>query len=311
MNTLNRAELLQQLPALALTPLSGLAPQLQSYLKFYGLADLAQGYSLELGLLECAGIDTAVQYYQQPAKSRGTVLVVHGYMDHMGLYGHLIRHLLHQGYDVMCYDLTGHGLSAGEVLHIHDFSHYAQQLADLINQLQPQISEPLSLLGQSTGCAVIMAQQVLTLPLSLQVQQRILLAPLVRPAMWRSIKRRYPWLRRMFKQVPRKFTQCSHDLAFLTFLEQHDPLQYRQIPMSWVGAMLNFGDALEQQSALPGPVRVVQGDADKTVDWQYNLPVLQRVYPQLEVCMVPGARHHLVNESEEYRGRVFEQLFNC
>ncbi len=306
MSAFDRAELLQQLPAWTLADSTAYLPEVAAYLKHYGLHGLACDYALQFGLLECAGINTAVQYYRQPDNGRGTALVVHGYMDHMGLYRHLFRALLEQGYNVVAFDLTGHGLSGGEVLHIHDFSHYAQQLTDLINQLQSQLKTPLTLIGQSTGCAVIMAQQMLHPALALPVASRILLAPLVRPALWRSIQRRYPILKRVMKQVPRKFTACSHDLAFLQFLQNDDPLQYRNIPMSWVGAMLNFGDALELQAPMAGAVRVIQGDEDKTVDWEYNLPVLKRVFVDLEVCMVPGGRHHLVNESDEYRGRVFE-----
>ena len=45
--------------------------------------------------------------------TRGTVLICHGYFDYVGLYRHLIAHVLELGYAVLAYDLPGHGLSSG------------------------------------------------------------------------------------------------------------------------------------------------------------------------------------------------------
>ncbi|MCQ4051808.1 alpha/beta hydrolase, partial [Klebsiella pneumoniae] len=53
---------------------------------------------------------------------------------------------------------------------------------------------------------------------------------------------------------------------------------------------------------------IIQGEADMTVDWQYNLPILQRKFPSAEVLRLPEARHHLVNEREELRQAYFDFL---
>ncbi|RFQ20759.1 alpha/beta hydrolase, partial [Pseudomonas sp. ATCC 13867] len=58
-----------------------------------------------------------------------------------------------------------------------------------------------------------------------------------------------------------------------------------------------------QQSLL-----VIQGDADETVDWQYNLRVLEDKFERIECLLLTGARHHLANESETLRRRYFEFL---
>ena len=54
-----------------------------------------------------------VAQYWLPEKAHATVLIVHGYYDHIGLYRHVIRFFLEQGYAVLGFDLPGHGLSSG------------------------------------------------------------------------------------------------------------------------------------------------------------------------------------------------------
>ena len=53
---------------------------------------------------------------------------------------------------------------------------------------------------------------------------------------------------------------------------------------------------------------MIQGTDDDTVDWRYNLAILERLYPELELTLINGAKHHLVNETEIYRDEVFEKV---
>jgi alpha-beta hydrolase superfamily lysophospholipase len=55
-------------------------------------------------------------------------------------------------------------------------------------------------------------------------------------------------------------------------------------------------------------VLVVQGDADDTVDWRFNLPVIREHFPNAVFCHLNSARHHLVNESEAIRARIWSQV---
>ena len=45
----------------------------------------------------------------------------------------------------------------------------------------------------------------------------------------------------------------------------------------------------------------MQGDRDGTVDWRYNVPRLERLFPEARVRYVEGAGHQLANESEALR----------
>ncbi len=279
-------------------------PALQAYHRHYGLDAMVEQCDYRIGLVNMPDFRFCMQRFR-PEQPRGLAVVCHGYMDHMGLYGHLIQHLLAEKLEVFIYDLAGHGLSGGDPLAVDNFDEYAHQLQKVLQMVESPDELPLILVGQSTGAAVISAQQWLCPQPSLAIAHRILLAPLVRPALWRAIRRKFHMLKHFLQQVPRRYSANSHDAGFLRFLQQNDPMQHGDIPLSWISAMQAWADYIETAEAKRCAVTCVQGIADGTVDWHHNLRVLSRVYPEMRVELVEGARHHLVNESPEYRDQVF------
>ena len=107
--------------------------------------------------------------------------------------------------------------------------------------------------------------------------------------------------------VRRTFAANSSDQAFLNFLKR-DPLQSDRISLRWVGALRRWLRGLQQSDLGVGPALIIQGDADTTVDWRYNVGFVCQLFPESEVEYLHGAGHHLANESEDFRsdylGRV-------
>ncbi|MBY4678050.1 alpha/beta hydrolase [Marinobacterium arenosum] len=285
------------------------AAALQPYCRHYRLDRLQPLGEHRLGLLDCHGSRLCVQLFSPLQPAIGCALVVHGYMEHTGLYQPLIAALLGHRFRVLCYDLPGHGLSEGPRYWIDDFSRYGCQLGELIQRLQERLSGPGYLIGFSTGAAVVIMQQLLLgdtgrWPLA----RRILLAPLIRPAQWRSIRTKYHCLKYLLRTVARFYSVNSHDARYLHFVREQDPLQHNRIPVDWIAAMLAWERRVELAGPLPGEVLVVQGLEDGTVDWPHNLAVLSRLYPACRVALIEGARHQLINESPPYQQRLFKIL---
>ena len=115
-------------------------------------------------------------------------------------------------------------------------------------------------------------------------------------------------MRRFVKQIPRRFSENSGDPAFLTFIQSSDPLQPNILPTAWVGALSRWIPRIEGAPRSPHSPIIVQGGADMTVDWQHNLPVLERKFTSPDVLRLPDARHHLVNEREAIRREYFDYL---
>ncbi|WP_268939970.1 alpha/beta hydrolase [Parahaliea maris] len=229
--------------------------------------------------------------------------MLHGYFDHVGLFGKLVDYGLSRGCNVLAYDLPGHGLSTGRPAAIDAFAHYGDSIAAVTGAVD--LSQlPTWVMAQSTGAAALIdfARRY-----PWPFDDTVLLAPLLRPAHWAQVRLAHVLLHRFVDSVPRRFAVNSSDAEFLAFL-QEDPLQPRRIPVNWVGALRAWLATLPLEDLGVGPALVIQGDCDGTVDWQYNLPQMSRLFPGCHIQQVPGAGHHLANESAGLRQRYYRAI---
>ncbi len=288
---------------------------LEQYRAHYGLKldTVERPVDHRLGTFSVTGaydnvFQVVCQYFSLPqARHRGTAFLLHGYFDHVGLYGHLIRHCLELGLSVVIFDQPGHGLSSGVPASIDSFARYVSGL-DTCLQLADaqQLAKPWYMIGQSTGAAVLMdALQQQTVPLLYDARRFILLAPLLRPRHWPVTRLQFAVLRHFLSSTRRVFVDNSHDREFLEFLKNHDALQCQVIPIDWIQAMIDYQRRFYRAPIGRESLHVIQGTDDGTVDWQFNLDQIVAKFPESRTYMVAGARHHLVNESEYYRERIF------
>ena len=292
---------------------TSLSPIEREYCQFYGL-DFENEFTRfvhAFGYCEVADFRLATHYFRpQTGRSKGTMVLLHGYFDHSGLFTHLIRFCLERDLSVVIYDLPGHGLSTGEPAGIDGFHHYVDILHHYIPWCQRNFDDPLYLLGQSTGGAIAMAylmEKGFT-RMNSPFKNVFLLAPLVRPVQWKKLIWLYKVSKHWAKSVQRKFMDCSHDEQFIKFLQTGDPLQYQRIPLTWVTSLINWANDFEKITpSLLSPI-VIQGGEDSTIDWRYNLSIIDQKFDRPQVHYFPQARHHLVNESVEIRNRVFQIL---
>ena len=284
-----------------------LSSEALAYQRFYGL-DFAQrspAVKRQLGRFNAGGYEIVSQVWWPDAPPVATLFVIHGFYDHMGLYRHVIEWGLNRGFVVIGCDLPGHGLSSGERASIDDFAQYQAVLQGLFIEAQSlQLPQPWHLCGQSTGGAIVLDHLLRYGEQSPAQGKAILLSPLVRPKDWGWSKLSYYLLRPFVKGIARRFSENSNDPAFLPFL-QADPLQPLRLPTAWVGALARWIPRIENASPSARQPLVVQGQADKTVDWQHNLEVLKTRFNQPRVLLLPEARHHLANETAAIREQYF------
>lgn len=285
------------------------SPDWQNYFDIYDLDDILSSYHVSVGLIESGEQRLAVYSYQQARQSAsGTVIIVHGYMDHAGLYTKMIRHLLGLNWNVLSYDLPGHGVSSGDAHAILHFSEYALQLQRVLELIPRADHSPVVLMGQSTGGAIILEHHRLYPQSDDSILHRILLAPLVRPAEYRLIQAKYLLLKPFLNRVKRYYSDNSHDPVFLEFIRNNDPLQQKTVSVDWIGAMLEWVSLIEQAGVNDRPLTVIQGTADTTVDWQHNLSIISKIYPRSTVRLIDEGRHHLVNEADVWFMQVWEAV---
>jgi len=284
------------------------------YLNYYGIDFAAHNsdISYHLGSFDAGGYKVAGHVWQQK-NAKGTALLVHGYYDHVGIYGSLVEFCLQQGWNVFAFDLPGHGLSSGERAAISCFQDYDKVFVSVLEQCQQHMSaagEPLYVFGQSTGGAII-----INYLLTRNIQQAdnpfagiSLFAPLVRPHGWTKAKILHTLLKPFIRQIKRTFASNSDDVEFLRFIAEQDPLQPLALSVQWVGALKKWVQMIEASDTSDLAINVVQGDQDGTVDWQHNMAVLQDKFPHRQLLMIDDGRHHLVNESVEKRRLAYDWL---
>ena len=280
-------------------PSDGFGP---SYRGFFDL-DLGQSFHW----FEHDGQRLAVQRFEPTGTVEGSAVVVHGYYDHVGLYGHLIRYLLGRGFRVLAYDQQGHGLSTGRRATIDSFDRYADDLGAFVDAHADALATPRWLVGQSMGASVILELlDTREAGRAAAFDRVVLFAPLVRPASWPASRIAYAVGRHVVDEVKRKFAANTENPEF-SALVRSDPLQARTLPVEWVTAMIDWKNRFERRQPSRRRVFVLQGGRDGTVDARYNVSVLKRRY---DVCLLtmPEARHHLVNEAAGIRGRMWRFL---
>lgn len=286
---------------------------LQDYLEFYGLDLAKNSEEIEhlIGYVDVGGRRLSLQYYRQAsAREADLVFVQHGYTDHVGLFSHVINHLLAQGFSVAAYDLPGHGLSEGERATINSFEEYRSCLDEVMFFLKGELKAKCHIVAQSLGAALIM-DWILMLEKNqkiIPVEKVVLFAPLVKPKGWGVGKVTYHAIKKLKTGIDRTYGPNSEDEVFLDFVKNKDPLQHDRLPTQWVGALDAWIDHFQALPDSDFPLYIIQGRRDMTVDWKYNITYIEHKFHNTMTHYVTDAGHHLANESERLRKDVFAYL---
>lgn len=277
------------------------------YYRFYGIDFEARRSDVNhfFGSLDLAGFDIACHYYELN-QSTATCFILHGYYDHSALYKHMIDYCLSRNMSVVIYDLPGHGLSSGEPAAIKSFEDYQQVLQGVIEFFQPKVSGPSYVIGQSTGGAITM--DYILSHSDHPFEKAVLLAPLFKPVGWGLSARFVDLIRPFISSMPRVFTSNSNDKEFVRFLEHDDPMQYRRLSLQWVSALKKWMKHFLSLNKSEQSVLIIQGKKDLTVDWRYNLPIIEQKFPQAQVVYINKGCHHLVCESQAVREEFYQAM---
>lgn len=281
----------------------GTSSDAAAYLNFYGLAQLganqyAAGFYKPKGVLRKWG-RLMTHYWRCPpaehGRSHGTICFAPGLFDHAGLFAPLIKFCLAQGYDLVCIEMPGHGLSDGQYCAIDSFFTYAAIWEAFILQHALLLTAPFIGLGQSTGCTGLTA---LGLNPAGPLCGSIFFSPLVRPQHWLKVQTTYFALGNFLQKVARGLRTNSHHEPFNQLLF-NDPLQPQFLSVQWVRALMAWVDALDDWPGASSeqPLWIFQGTGDEVVDFEWNIPLLNTRFSRLQLVMIEGAKHHLANEA--------------
>ena len=279
----------------------------QQYFLYYGLdfERFMAGVEHRFGHFTSGKYEIVCHYFtvRDPC---ATCFIFHGYFDHAGLYRHIIEYCLRRNFNVVIYDLPGHGLSTGARASINSFIDYEAALKDCLALFAEVAPQPWHCIAQSTGCAVVMDYLLLhEVP---TFEKVVLLAPLVRAAEWKWVKAAHFVGQYFLNAVERKFTRNSGDEAFLKFVEHEDPLQSKELPVAWVDALIRWERRFDSLPQSERTLLILQGLRDTTVDWKYNITAIREKFPRAKYLPLRDAAHHLANELPDIRQKIFAAI---
>ena len=279
----------------------------QAYFRHYGL-DFEKnqpGLIHRFGLVEAGNYQLACHYWQHP-RARGSCFIVPGYLDHSGQFGKIIQQCLARQFSVIIFDLPGHGLSTGIPVSIHNFGEYQIALKAIIDRFGDEAQQPWRLIAQSTGASI--AMDYLLSEGVRHFEKVVLLNPLVHTTHWTRNCILHSLLKLFTARIPRQFATNSNDENYLRFVREDDPLQSRTIALSWIGALKLWVKRFALLPSSEFDVLVVQGEADETVDWRYNLNAIRSKFSQAHILRLRQGKHHMANEIDEIQRPMWSAI---
>ncbi|MDX5474445.1 MAG: alpha/beta hydrolase [Bacillaceae bacterium] len=270
----------------------------EEYLNYYRLDKHITNYSFEF--MEHLNERYFVQKFSVE-DSKGTCILIHGYLEHSACFAPLITFLLENKMNVVTYDLHGHGLSSGRRGDIEDFRQYVAFLNQLLETNKKENN--LYLFGYSTGAAIVM-EYLLSVNI-VPIKKVILINPFIKPSLWRVTEPLVTISHKYISKIKRNFTKNTSDVNYLRFV-RNDPLQLTHIPLNWLHAAKVWHEKLSfNRQKSSQDILVIQGMKDQTVDWRYNLPFIVNIFPKSDIILMDNGKHQLINEEENMKENVF------
>ncbi len=240
-----------------------------------------------------------------PHETVGTIIILHGYLSHSGYTRDLANLLLANNYTVVAIDMIGHGLSDGMPATIDSFGTYSQIINDFMKLYSEKLPGPFHLIGHSTGASSIIDYLGCYNDLFDKI---ILAAPLIHSVHWEISNFGAKTFGNEIKHVPRIFRRSSSDKKYLNFVKNNDPLQTRLIPLDWTLALFEWNKKIQHFPPIKRKIFIIQGQKDIIVDYEYNIPFLHKIFPNLLIEYIPKGKHDLFNETEKIQKLVFDYI---
>lgn len=252
-------------------------------------------------------------FLHTPAAPRATVVVVHGFAEHAGRYGHLARALLAANYAMLAFDVRGHGKSGGRRVFVANYDEYRDDLAEVLKLAAKEAPQPLFLFGHSQG-GLIVLHRVLAGVSGLRgvLVSNPALANKVQVPAWKSglakgASRFAPTL-----SVPAGLppTDISRDPAEVAAYDK-DPLNSKDATARWYTEFLRAQLEVLAAPAAQGklPLLALLGTGDRIIDSSVSAGFFAKVPGgQCQVHTYPGFYHELINEPEADRSKVLADL---
>lgn len=261
------------------------------------------------------GYAGAKLFYQlwTPPEPRGLLTITHGQGEHSDSYARVVEALRPLSWEIVGWDLRGHGRSEGERgaapsfdSYVHDYECFLAQVVD-----HHRAGRKIAHLAHSLG-GLIHLKVFLANP-ELRARPQILSSPLLGLS-YPVTAHRNPFVKNLARLLP-KFTVGDDLIAELLTRDpavaaefKKDPLRHGKISAEvYVGALEAIDAVLKRAELLDGPLLAVLPEKDLVVNSPATIAFVERASSPKKVLKVySGRKHELFNDLG--REEVFEVL---
>lgn len=248
------------------------------------------------------------------------LVVLHGLGEHLEAHDYICP-LLEQSYNILQFDLRGHGKSEGERGHIDYFWNFTTDLNEIILWLYKNVSiKELSLFGHSMG-ALILSDYVQNLSHLMRPPMKVFLSspPVGLPGLGKILQHSPGPIMGVLSDILLHFTDSenddhtrySHDPEVVD-RKKSDPLMTEHVSNKLVAEIVHASKRVfERPLCSSGELYVAIGGSDKVVCPPSAIEYFYKVEKAKEVLLIPDAYHELYNETQNYRNSFLEYCFRC
>ncbi len=248
-------------------------------------------------------VDLHYQTWKPEGAPRATLVIVHGFGEHIGRYNNVVQGLVPRGYAVWGFDQRGFGRSAGRRGHIGAWREYREDLANFVRYVSAhEKSSNLFLLGHSLG-SLIAQDYVLHYPdgLSGCILSGILFEPVgaAKPSLVAAAK----MLSSIWPTFPLDLrldpAALSRNKDVVQAYESDPLVHHKATPRFGTESLRTIEWVKAHSPDWKVPVYIIHGDSDRI-----NLPHGGHVFydlvriPEKEMRLYPGGYHESHNDLE-------------
>lgn len=262
--------------------------------KFYHI-DIASHYERRvIQSTSTLGSSHEIMTHHWSSGNNKLMVMAHGYIDNCGYVKPLQVWFLNNGYDVLCIELPGHGLSSGERADIEDFKIYGDVYLAVFNDL-PTGYETYNFYAHSTGAVGMM--DILLDEKEHPFKKIIFAAPLVRSHLWELSNFGMRYFGFLLKRLPTRRLSLK-DESYRELLDL-DPTLIKSTPKNWFKQLVKWNKRIEASKRKSNEeiVAIFAGE-DTVIDQEYNEMFYRRSFDNIKVYNLPKSDHAFHYESD-------------
>ncbi len=251
--------------------------------------------------------------------ARATLVLTHGMGEHSEAYVKSADALGKLGWNIVAWDLRGHGRSAGKRGHVDHFSDFTSDLSQLLLHLQKngQLQQPFVLVGHSMGGLITLkylidetkegasddprpSACILSSPL-LEVALKV---PAVKEFASKVLNNFWPSLT-LYNEI--QYTDLTRDPEWLKTYDR-DSLRHDKIsPALYQGMVETMKDVMADAEKIKLPIEILAAGHDKVVSLKATEAFFEKVSsPMKKMIVYKESYHEIFNDLE--RESVFRDL---